>query len=815
MDLQFDASMLRASGNTRPDVSQFGKKNVVLPGTYRVDVYINNAWYGRKDINMRDQDGETRPCISRDLLEKAGMNFGVLPPETAQKLAEMDASCIRLDQLVDKAGSSFDAGKQRLDISIPQAALKQAARGEVDPESWDDGVPAAILQYNANVYHTESNGYRDTQSYLGLDAGFNLGPWRFRHSGSYSYSDSSGSDYQASRTYLQRAIAPLKSQLTLGDAYSDGTVLDSFGFRGVQLGSDDRMLPQSQRGYAPVVRGTANTNAKVQVKQGGNILYETTVAPGAFEITDLYPTGYGGDLEVIVTEADGSEHVSRVPYAAAVAALRPGITRYNALVGEYRDSRMEGDAPLVGQLTLQHGFTNLLTGYGGLTVAEGYTAAALGVALNTDYGAFGFDVTAARTQLDNEADRSGQSYRLSYSRLLPTDTNISVAAYRYSTEGYLNLSDAMYLRDLDARGISHGMTGISRGRLQLTLNQALPEGWGSFYLSGSSQTYWNRADRDTQFQFGYNNRFGNINYNLSLSRDFDATRDEWDNRAMLNVSIPLGGGYGSGYANSNTSVQYDSASGDYSARESLSGSLGRNRDFSYGLSAGYASRGDDGGQTDINGNIGYTTPIARLSASAGKSGDSSQASVSASGSMVLYGGGVAFSPDSSDTFVVVEADGAAGARVLNGSGLRVDPWGHALIAGAQAYSQNDIALDPKGIPLNIELQSTLEHAVPTAGAVVPVKFKTTDKGRTVSFKLRRADGQAIPFGASVVDADGNERGVMAQGGRVLVKGLNLGLSYLTVKMDGKEASRCGFTYELPAQVESEPVKLIHQPMVCQ
>ncbi|MCT6957964.1 fimbria/pilus outer membrane usher protein, partial [Salmonella enterica] len=84
------------------------------------------------------------------------------------------------------------------------------------------------------------------------------------------------------------------------------------------------MLPDSMRGYAPTVRGVAETNAKVTVRQNGVVLYETTVAPGPFTISDLYATGYGGDLAVTVTEADGRVRSFAVPYASVPQLLRPG-----------------------------------------------------------------------------------------------------------------------------------------------------------------------------------------------------------------------------------------------------------------------------------------------------------------------------------------------------------------------------------------------------------------------------------------------------------------------------------------------------------
>ena len=106
-------------------------------------------------------------------------------------------------------------------------------------------------------------------------------------------------------TYLQRDVPVLRSQLTLGDSATSGDLFDSMTVRGIQLQSDDRMLPEGLRYYTPMVRGIAETNAKVQVTQRGQTLYETTVPPGPFELSDIGAMGYGGDLQVTVTEADG------------------------------------------------------------------------------------------------------------------------------------------------------------------------------------------------------------------------------------------------------------------------------------------------------------------------------------------------------------------------------------------------------------------------------------------------------------------------------------------------------------------------------
>ena len=63
---------------------------------------------------------------------------------------------------------------------MPQAYLDQLPRGYVNPASWDPGVTAGMLNYNLNTYRTDSNGTAQTSTYLGLDAGLNLGPWHLR-----------------------------------------------------------------------------------------------------------------------------------------------------------------------------------------------------------------------------------------------------------------------------------------------------------------------------------------------------------------------------------------------------------------------------------------------------------------------------------------------------------------------------------------------------------------------------------------------------------------------------------------------------------
>ncbi|PRE89623.1 fimbria/pilus outer membrane usher protein [Burkholderia gladioli] len=814
-EVQFNDLFLQRPDGARVDVSRFDKGNVAAPGSYRADLHVNTNWIGRAEITLRQMGsdlGNVQPCFDRELLQQVGVDISKLTPEATRLLTDKSQACATIGMLVPDGVATFDNGEQRLDVSIPQASLNREARGYVDPRYWDEGVPAALLSYNGNVYRSDNQGSSATQAYMGLTAGLNFGPWRFRHNGNLTHDSHGGTHYQSVQTSLQRSIARLKSQFVIGDAFTDGTMFDSVGFRGVQIASDERMYPESQRGYAPTIHGIANSNALVQVRQNGNIIYSTNVATGPFEINDLYPTGYGGDLDVVVTEADGSIHTFKVPYASAVNSLRPGITHFSVTAGVYRNPLLSSK-PALFQATIQHGFTNLITGYGGVTAARGYLAGVIGAALNTELGAFGLDITHATTELPGRDSRHGQSVRISYSKLIrSTNTNVTVAAYRYSSSGYLGLQNAMQLRDPQTGGVNGLLSGRSqRGQVQVTLNQSLPDGWGSFYLSGSTVNYWNRTGNDTQYQAGYNNNFKRINYGVSASRQFDVTQNRWDNRFMLNLSIPLN--LGSHVVYSSTSVQRDTG-GSTVIQQSMTGSLGVDSAFSYGVNVGRYSGGSSSVTTNVGGNVSYMSPYATVTGNASKGTGFTQYGAGISGGVVAYSGGVAFTPTMGETVAIVEAKDAAGARVTSGSGLRIDPFGHAIVSSLTPFSTNEIEIDPKGLPMSVELKSSAQHVAPTAGAVVRLKFETEGGGRSVIMRARMTDGQPVPFGAEVNDARGQNVGTVAQEGRIVLRGVKTDSGTLSVKWGTTPADGCSMSYQLPVADKKSKQRWTDAEAVC-
>jgi outer membrane usher protein len=130
--------------------------------------------------------------------------------------------------------------------------------------------------------------------------------------------------------------------------------------------------------------------------------------------------------------------------------------------------------------------------------------------------------------------------------------------------------------------------------------------------------------------------------------------------------------------------------------------------------------------------------------------------------------------------------------------VRVDGSGHALVPYLTPFTLNTVQLDPEGLPLGVELKATSAQVAPHAGAVVMLKFET-DSGRPLIVQLRMPDGAAAPFGAEVVDAQGQVLGVVGQAGRSLLRGV-VDAGQLAVRWHDEAgvARGCTFDYRLEA-----------------
>ncbi|NBM11813.1 MULTISPECIES: fimbria/pilus outer membrane usher protein [Proteus] len=785
-NLYFDPDFLELPNKSSIDLSQF-ENNEQLPGKYYVDIYVNTNLIGTENIKFEKIDnGKLIPCLSISDLTK----FGIKTSEY-KGLEEKGNNCVNLSA-IPNATSEFKFNSQRLYLSIPQIAMNKNPRGFVDLNNIDNGITALLLNYSysgSKNYDRKSNGSNTTSNYINLRPGINIGPWRLRNYTTWSNSDDKSSKWDTVYTYLSRSINQLKSQLVLGDGVSPSSVFDSVPFRGIQLGTDDDMYPESVRGYAPVVRGIARSNAQITIRQNGYTIYQTEVAAGPFEINDLYPTGSSGDLYVTIKESNGSEQHQIIPFASLPVLQREGYVSYSITGGEYRAYDKEIEKQKFGQLTLIYGLPYGATAYGGSQLSNNYQAYSIGVGQNLGaLGAISIDVTQANSKLNNGDTSRGQSYRFRYNKNLNTiGTNIALAGYRYSTDGYYSLAEVF---DEYRNGISAPEIERRRNRAEITINQNLGEQYGSLSIGYVRENYWN-SDRKTQSAtVGYNNSWQGISYGLNYTynkntnnysyRSSSYSKSSDDHQLALSVSVPFSVFDDTFYYNFNTNSSSQSPS---TGSVGLSASQLNNR-LNWSLQQAFTNQ-DQGSSGNLN--ASYKGKYGEMTGGSGYSKDNYNLYYGVNGSLVAHSGGVVLGQQLGETSAIVNIPEASDVAVLNQAGVETNSYGYALVPYITPYRKNTIDIDTSALPENTELALTTQTVSPSRGALVKANF-SANVGYRALIALTLENGELVPFGAQVIFKDNPQlNNIVGNDGEVYLSGLSEKGQFI-VKYNNKQCS---------------------------
>ncbi|WP_423061471.1 fimbria/pilus outer membrane usher protein [Citrobacter portucalensis] len=791
----FNIHALEVDGSGQPvaDLSAFAETGGQLPGTYRVTVYVNGEQKGEAQniAFVAGPDKKLAAQLTPAMLKDWGVNTTAFPALIA---LPADKPLDDIGRYIPMASSELYFNKLQLSLSIPQAAMSANARGWVDPSQWDEGVPAALLNYNFSGSNTRRDGESgsDDNYYANLQSGLNLGAWRLRNYSTWNHEDS-GSHWDSINTYLQRNIQRLEAQLTLGDSYTPSDVFDGVQFRGAQLASDDNMLPDSLRGFAPIIRGIAQSNAQVTIKQNGYTIYQSYVAPGAFVINDLYPTSSSGDLEVTIKEADGSERTFAQPFSAVPIMQREGRLKYAVTAGKYRSGNDNSDEPEFGQLTAIYGLPHSLTIYGGTLYSEDYQSGAVGLGFGLgELGSVSADITAAHTTLNNDETHNGQSYRVQYSKdFQATNTSFTLAAYRYSTKGFYTFQEANDLRvDEDN---SWQMTHNKRQKLQLDLNQSIGS-YGSFFVSGYQQDYWNEDGYERTLSTGWNGNVDGINYSISYSySDYPESVQPADQQLAFSIQVPLSRFLPNAWASYSVST---AKHGDTRQQAGISGTALADNNLNYSLQQSYTNHGT-GGSGNINAD--YKGGQGEITGGYNYDNDTRQVNYGLKGGVVVHPHGITLSQPLGDSLAVVSAPGADDAKVQNNTGVYTDWRGYAVVPYVNAYRKNRIALDTSTLGDEVDIDTAVQTVTPTQGAVVMADFNTR-VGRRVLMTLSY-HGLPVPFGAQASLKEGGS-GIVGDDGQVYLTGVP---DEGEITVNWSRTQQCVVHYRLPQQTENTSV----------
>ena len=793
----FDPSSLEGDGLAQQDIdlSLFSTRDAQLPGIYLSKVTLNKQKMPDESIEyVSGPKGALQPVLTPLLLKKWGVKIEGYP-ELAQRPAEkkLDAP---ISHYIPFSSVSFDFNTLTLSISMPQAAITRRSNDYVDPSRWDDGAIVGFSDYSFSGNERDDANQHSSSQYLNMRNGINVGGWRLRSYSTWNNANNEQS-WDTINSWIQHDIKILRAQFIGGENSTRGEVFDSIQYRGINIASDEEMLPNSERGFAPVIRGTANSNAEVSIRQNGYLIYQTTVAPGPFEISDLYSTTTNGDLDITIKEADGSEHHFTQPYSGVAIMQRPGHLKFEATAGRYRaDNDFHANEPLFIQGSAIYGLNNYLTLFGGVTGSDKYTAANLGVGVTLgELGSLSADVTHAQTTLDNDEQKTGQSFRLLYTGQIDfTDTNFTLASYRYSTSGYYSFADANEKYEGDENDWSFHFN--KRNRIQASISQSVMD--SSIYLNGYQQDFWGTDKTERSLSAGINSTVYGININLAYT--YNKTSDDASDQSLsLGFSVPLSQWLPDSWASYSIN---NVKGGEVSQRLGLTGTLLEDKRLSYSLQQ---SQANHSGENTSSIYSGYRSRYGNMSLGYSSSTDNSQQlNYGLSGGVVAHSGGITLSQPLGNQFAIVSANGASGIKFINQHGIQTDGFGNAIIPSLTAYQENVIRLDTTTLPDDIDSAVTAVTVVPDRDAAVIAHFDAR-VGYRALISLTRPNQRIVPFGA-MATVDGTPlNGIVDETGVLYLSGMDQQTT-LTVKWGDAPEQQCHAVVNLPVH-ESKQILL--------
>lgn len=800
-DIEFNTDVLDIKEKDNIDLKQFARAGYILPGTYTMMVKVNNVDVAEFPVVFSASSNDPKSseaCLSPEIVDQFGLK------DSARSLLKWNKTgkCL-LPESLEGLRVKGDIATSTLAVSIPQTYVEYSTPDWDPPSRWDNGIPGLLLDYNFNAQTTRQtdNDSRDNSLTGNGTVGANVGPWRVRADWQAQFNSNKNNNEQEdddyinreesshnmdwSRIYAYRAIAALRAKLTVGEDYLDSDLFDGFRFAGASLVSDDNMLPPNLRGYAPEVTGVANTDAKVIISQEGRILHEQQVAAGAFRIQNLNDA-VSGKLDVRVEEQNGKVQTYQVNTASVPYLTRPGLVRYKLALGKPTDFDHHVDGPAFATGEYSWGVSNGWSMYGGAVGSNDYNALAIGVGRDLlSFGALSFDVTKSWAHLPKEENENptGASYRLSYSKEFDEyDSQVTFASYRFSDRDYLSMDEFLSVRNEEQNLKNNKET------YTLSFNKNFSALGASIYLNYSRETYWDdESNNRYDISFSRNFDWGSFK-NLSLSLTAYRTQyyNEDDTGFYLSLSLPVG---------DQGRVSYNSSVGQGSSNNTVSYYDQINDHNNYQVSAGYGGSGNasgsfshEGDKADVDINGSY------------EGGSFSSLGMSVRGGVTATAKGVALHPVGvmGGTRLVVDTDGVSGVPVQGyGESVESNVFGTAIITDVNSYYRTTASVDLDNLPDNVEATGSVTAPLTLTEGAIGYRKLGIIAGEKAMAIIRLSDGSSPPLGALVMNQNGQQTGVVDDGGNVYLSGIQPN-GKMNVKWDDKVHCSIVLPAKLPA-----------------
>jgi outer membrane usher protein FimD/PapC len=809
----FDLDMLRERG-IDPQIAEYFKDAARFrPGINVVTLFVNGQLRGRLEARFDDK-GEL--CFDERLLDKG--NLKIPTPDGGK--GEGRAGATDKSDPVDTTNSAnachgfldvypqtvveLRPGKEEVALVVPTESLRPA---EADFSGYSSGGMAALANYD--IVASRSQFAQSSNSFMSanLEFGLNMGDWILRTREMVSRQEQS-SQRQHLYAYAQRTLIDYKSIFQAGQINVLNTAFAAGPITGIQLVPEAALSANALN--TVMVEGIAQSQARIEVRQSGALIYSTIVPGGPFALTDLPLLNGSSDLDVTVIETNGAQRRFTVP-AASLHSGSFGLQRgLSVALGKMRS---------LGNSTARQPW--LLTASGGWALdknssvsagvmgATGYLGLSWGLDGRLGANNLSFQQRLARASADAQR---GTQFSLGLSRILSESFSLSMSTTQ-QTLGYRDLADTaisyqaqnsqLQASGAGANAATAASTNPEYARYRGQYSASL--GWNQRWLGGFSMSY----SRSTQFNGNSTQRvtaswgrtfdFGTINLNLERQlgqQSGDAgTTGRGGNAGRnptvfyLTLSIPLGKRNARGYLNNSGGYQRMGSAFNDQVGDSLN----------YSVSAERSSQSND---TDLSAQAAMLPRYTQVNLGYSRAGSGSTSfNGGLRGGMVLHKGGLTLSPYAvQDTFGVLQVGDIAGVRVNTPHGPVWTDWkGQAVVAQMSPFASTRLEIATRSLPRNVDLRNGLKQLDPGRGSVSHVNFEVL-RVRRILLNARDIRRQALPKGGFVLDADKQFVTTVVDDGQIFL--LN-GTATGPLQVIMPDEKTCQLQYTLPETVDTE------------
>lgn len=522
--------------------------------------------------------------------------------------------------------------------------------------------------------------------------------------------------------------------------------------RNFSLRSDLVTLPM------PVVSGSAAVPSTLDVYTNNVRTYSGDVPAGPFQLANFPVITGTGEAEIVLKDSLGRETRTRLPFYTSSKFLAPGLVDFSVEAGfPRRNFGVESDDyahDFIGTATTRYGVANWLTLEGHLEGSADLLNGGVGAAFPlASYGALSLAAAGSRYRgesgllLNAALELTHGSYTL-YGRMQRAfgsyEDVASVSADLRSSSDYLSNGFRLF----SAR--------VPRSLAQVTVSMPSP------FRRSSLNFSFTQVESD----WGERNRIIGASYSQSLFKSgslYATAFKDLDENDSFGVFAGLSMPFGNNISGS-TGIEQTSDG------ISLTADISRSERTEQG-SYGWRARTREGAVKNRSLSASYRAKYARIEGEVQQYDDNVQASVWVDGAIAIAGGGIFAANRISDAFAVVDV-GAPDIEVLseNKPVGRTDSGGRLLVPDLNSYESNQLAIDPKNLPVDAAVGSTREIVVPADQSGVVVDFHVKQSHAAAIVELIHASGEPLAAG-SLGMLDGGGEFIVGYGGEAYIEGL--------------------------------------------